>query len=79
MPKLSSASSIAWIKASTTRRGERMYMPVSRVTGQTASMPASGSRTIELAKVEAALLGLPGRTKIVGSRSERPSTKPLRL
>jgi hypothetical protein len=42
-------------------------------------MPESGSRMIEEAKVEAARLGLPGRTMIVGRRSERPSMKPLRL
>ena len=50
-----------------------------RSTGQTASAPASGSRMMLLAKVEAALFGLPGRTTMVGRRSARPSMKPLRL
>jgi len=34
---------------------------------------------IELAQVDAALLGLPGRTTMVGRRRARPSMKPLRL
>ena len=65
-------------QAWTTRRGERMYIAASRPTGQTACWPASGSRKIELAQVEAALLGLPGRTQMVGRRRERPSSRPLR-
>ena len=40
---------------------------VSGVTGQTTSMPVSGSRTTEEAQVEAALLGSPVRTQIVGN------------
>ena len=32
-----------------------------------------------LANDDAALFGLPGRTVTVGSRSERPSMKPLRV
>ena len=79
MPKASSGSCMARSSAATTRRGESTYIAASRSTGQTASWPASGSRMIELAKVEAALLGLPGRTTIVGRRRLRPSTKPLRL
>ena len=47
--------------------------------GHTAGWPASGSRRIELAKPLAALFGLPGRIETVGSRSVRPSMKPLRL
>ena len=54
-------------------------MTVSGDTGQTASWPLNGSRIIEEAKVEAARFGRPGRTTTVGSRSARPSTKPLRL
>ena len=46
MPKASAGSSNAWISASTTRRGERMYISASRSTGQIASSPASGSRMI---------------------------------
>jgi hypothetical protein len=56
-----------------------MYIAASRPTGQIASCPASGSRMMELANVEAARLGRPGRTTMVGRRSARPSTKPLRL
>ena len=44
-----------------------------------AATPASGSRTTPLAKLDAALFGLPGRTVTVGSRRQRPSTKPLRV
>ena len=36
-------------------------------------------RTRGLAKEDAARLGLPGRTTMVGRRSERPSMKPLRV
>ncbi len=54
-------------------------MTVSGETGHTASRPASGSRMIEEAKVEAARLGRPGRTTTVGRRSARPSQNPLRL
>ena len=48
-------------------------------TGHTASSPLSGSRIMPLAKDEAAALGLPGRTLMVGRRSTRPSTKPRRV
>ena len=72
MPKASAGSSKAWVSAWITRRGDRMYIFASRSTGQTACWPASGSRMIELAKVEAALLGLPGRTTMVGRR-KRPA------
>ena len=48
-------------------------------TGSTASCPASGSRMMLEKKPEAALLGLPGRTQIVGRRMLRPSRKPLRV
>ena len=56
-----------------------VYFKDERLTGQIAGSPTSGSRTIELAKVDAALFGLPGRTTIVGSRRARPSMKPFRL
>ena len=42
-------------------------------TGQTASLPFSGSRIMLLTNDEAALFGLPGRTQIVGNRNIRPS------
>ena len=54
-------------------------MMVSGVTGQTTSTPVSGSRTTEEAQVEAALLGRPVRTQIVGSRTEVPRKNPLRV
>ena len=54
-------------------------MRVVGATGQIASTPDSGSRMIPLANEEAARLGLPGRTTIVGRRSDRPSMNPLRL
>ena len=78
-PKTSPDRASAWMKASTTRLGERIYMTDERATGQMAGSPTSGSLMIELAKVEAALLGLPGRTTMVGRRKARPSTKPFRL
>jgi hypothetical protein len=78
-PKASDGMAAVLTKASITRRGERMNIVESRLTGQIASWPAKGSRMIELAKVEAALFGLPGRTTMVGSLSERPSMKPFRV
>ena len=62
-----------------TRRGESIHMRASGPTGQTTSWPLSGSRKMLLAKLDAARFGLPGRTTMVGSRSERPSMNPLRL
>lgn len=48
----------------------RRHQPsdVSGLTGQTASSPCSGWRMTPLAKLEAARLGLPGRTTLVGSQ-----------
>ena len=48
-------------------------------TGQMASTPASGSRTMPLANDDAALLGLPGRTQIAGRRKPTPSRMPRRV
>ena len=62
VPQRSAGRSWACSRDSTTRRGDRIHMRALRSTGQTASWPASGSRRMLLAKVEAALLGLPGRT-----------------
>ena len=69
----------AAIKASTTFLGESRNIAVSAGTGQATSRPSNGSRMMELANVDAALLGFPGRTTTVGKRSDRPSTKPRRL
>ena len=66
------------MKASTTCRGESSQTPVSGATGQAEITPFSGSRMMPLANDEAARFGLPARTTMVGSRSERPSRKPLR-
>ena len=49
--------SIAWLALS----GEPSHSSASGLTGQTAGVPASGSRKMLLAKPLAALLGLPGR------------------
>jgi len=48
-------------------------------TGHSHATPASGSRMMPLANDEAARLGLPGRTTMVGKRRERPSMNPLRV
>ena len=48
-------------------------------TGSTASRPASGSRMMPEKKPEAAMLGLPGRTTMLGSRMPTPSQKPRRV
>src|SRR5215204_2408036 len=58
--------------------GEACQWRTSSATGSTASSPASGSRMMPEKKPEAALLGLPGRTQIVGSRMPMPSKKPRR-
>jgi len=78
-PQSLDGRSWARTKASTVLRGLSSGIQLSGRTGQMASCPASGSRMIEDAKVDAARFGLPGRTTIVGRRSERPSTKPLRV
>ena len=48
-------------------------------TGSAAACPASGSRMIEEKKPDAALLGLPGRTQMVGNRRPTPSRKSRRV
>ena len=53
--------------------GESSQIFASRPTGQIDATPFSGSRMMPLANDEAARLGLPGRTEMVGRRSERPS------
>ena len=69
----------AMMKHSTTVRGDSSQTRVAALTGQTEVSPLSGSRMMPLANDEAAAFGRPGRTLIVGSRSERPSTKPRRV
>ena len=71
-------ASCPMMRLSITARGDCTHIRVDGATGHTASTPASDSRTMPLAKDDAALFGLPGRTVTVGNRSERPSMKPLR-
>jgi hypothetical protein len=60
------------------RAGEASATGVSGGTGQAAFWPASGSRIIPDRKLDAAPLGLPGRTLTVIRRTLRPRMKPLR-
>ncbi len=66
-------SSCARSSPSIAASGDSSHSAVSGSTGQIAISPASGSRTMPLAKLEAAAFGLPGRTTIVGRRTARPS------
>jgi hypothetical protein len=59
--------------------GDEIHMGVSGFTGQMADSPFKGSRMMELTKEDAAWLGFPGLTVMVGSRATRPSTNPFRL
>ena len=61
-----------------TTSGELIHRRVSSGTGQTASMPASGSRMMPLTKDDNAEFGAPGRTVTVASRQTMPSMKPRR-
>ena len=70
---------LAWTRKPTADFGEACQWRTSSDTGSTASSPASGSRMMLEKKPEAALFGLPGRTQIVGSRIEMPSSRPLRV
>jgi hypothetical protein len=74
----SAGTSCAWIRFAMASAGDISHIAVSGSTGHAASMPASGSRMMPLAKLDAAAFGLPGRTTIVGSRTARPSIIPLR-
>jgi len=69
----------AWIRKLTAERGEACQWRTWSDTGSTASMPFSGSRMMLEKKPDAALLGVPGRTQIVGKRMLSPSKKPRRL
>ena len=70
------AAGTSWptIRFAITVRGDETHTLVAGTTGQIASTPFKGSRMMLLANDEAARLGLPGRTVIVGRRKERPST-----
>ena len=69
---------IAWRRKPIAARGLACQWRTSSLTGRTASLPASGSRRMLEKKPEAALLGVPGRMQIVGSRMPMPSMKPRR-
>ena len=68
----------AWVRA---RPDASWDMAAMERTGQVrlADDEALGGVFTQLAKDEAAAFGLPARTTMVGRRSARPSTKPLRL
>ena len=70
-PSRPRSSAAAWRKKPTAARGEACQMPHLSATGRIASRPASGSRMIAEKKPEAARLGGPGLTQIVGRRSRR--------
>src|SRR6267143_1360476 len=72
-PQAEAGSSCAWMKASTTLRGESSHTPVSGGSGHSYGIPSRGSRTTALAKDEAAAFAFPGRTTMVGRRSDLPS------
>ena len=67
----------AWMRKAMAARGSQAVAHVF-ATGSTASWPTSGSRMMLEKKPDAALLGLPGRTQMVGRRMPMPSKKPRR-
>jgi hypothetical protein len=79
LPQSASRTAAARRIPSMVLRGEESATGVSAGTGQGARSPASGSRMIPETKLDAAALGLPGRTATVISRTERPRVKPLRV
>ncbi len=62
----------------TAERGLACQCITSSETGSTASLPLIGSRMMFEKKPDAALLGVPGRTQIVGRRMPTPSKMPRR-
>merc|ERR1712093_269004 len=72
------STSMRWTKLDTTVAGEQTKTLKSKGTGQTDFSPFRGSRTIPLAYEDNAVLGAPGRTMIVGSRTVRASIHPRR-
>ena len=79
MPHCEDWVSCAWMKDSIQRPGDSSHTPVSSDTGHSETTPLRGSLSTPLANDEAARLGLPGRTTIVGRRRLRPSMNPLRV
>ena len=78
-PSAAAGSALPCRRLAIARSGDISHSTVSGDTGQTAPIPARGSRMMPLANEEAARFGLPGRTTTVGMRRLRPSTKPCRL
>ena len=72
-PHADAGSVYACSNEATTCRGDASHSSVSASTGQIAASPASGSRMMPDAKLDAAPFGLPGRTDTVGMRTARPS------
>jgi hypothetical protein len=67
----------ACTRLAVTSSGELIHRRVSSGTGQTVSMPASGSRMMPLTNEDAAALAGPGRTATVAKRQDIPSTNPF--
>ena len=78
-PSWPGGSPAAWIRKLTAARGLACQWRTLSSTGSTASIPASGSRMMLEKNPDAARLGLPGRTEIVGSLMATPSRKPRRV
>ena len=78
-PTLAPSRPAAWSRKFTAERGLACQWRTLSGTGSTASWPASGSRMMLEKKPEAAMLGLPGRTQMVGSLMPMPSMKPRRV
>ena len=72
-PNCSRVSPAAWTRKPAAARGVAWVWRTVSATGSTASSPANGSRMIEEKNPDAALLGLPGRTQMVGNRKPTPS------
>src|SRR5947209_924104 len=72
LPHEASLASAASMMPCKVRRGEHSATGVPGGTGHTERLPASGSRMIPDRKLDAAALGLPGRTDTVIKRTDRP-------
>ena len=79
LPQVRSSAVMALTIPSIVRAGDDRAIGVDAGTGQVARCPASGSRMIPEMKLEAAALGLPGRTATVMSRRLRPRINPRRV
>ena len=78
-PSRPPSSEAACRRKPTAERGDAYQCRTSSGTGSTASCPFNGSRMIPEKNPDAARLGGPGRTQIVGSRTAMPSRRPRRL